>query len=129
MSHYAIAKIRITNPGPNIFLKALNILAQKLGGRVTQKTTIRGWNFVKDVDYAILMDLPYGNGYGIEVTGNGIKIHVDDHGAPLSAEQFAEELMKTYTSLAIEESLKELGYNVEKQEEKDKVILYAYEGW
>lgn len=129
MSHYAIAKIRITNPDSNLFLKALNKLAERIGGKVAVNVVVRGWDFSKQCQYAILLNLPYGNGYGVEITGDGIKIHVDDHGAPLTAQEFAEELMKTYTEMAIEESLRELGYSVEKQEESDKIILYAYEGW
>ncbi len=129
MSHYAIAKVHITNPKKDTFLRALNILAEKLGGKVAENVVIRGWGFQKECDYAILMKLPYGNGYGIELTNNGIKVHVDDHGAPLTAQQFAEELMKTYTSLAIQEALEQLGYSVQKQEEKEQVIIYAYEGW
>jgi len=129
VSHYAIAKIKITNPHRQTFLNALQILAQKLGGRVAENVVVRGFDFAKKCDYAILVNLPYGNGYGIELTNDGIKVHVDDHGAPMTAQEFAEELMKTYTSLAITEALNELGYSVERQEEKDKVVLYAYEGW
>lgn len=129
MSHYAVAKLKIINPHPALFLKALKQMAEKLGGKVAENVVVQGWGFTKQCHYAILLKLPYGNGYGIEITSNGIKIHVDDHGAPLSARQFAKQLMKIYTAVALEHTLRELGYNVEKHNEGDKVIVYAYEGW
>ena len=130
MSHYAIAKVKIRNPDRKVLVKALEAIAQKLGGKVAENVTVRGFNFTKKCDLAILMELPWGNGYGIEITPKGeIVVHVDDHGAPMTAEEFAEELNREYTTAAITEVLNQEGYatNVVRQEGKN--VIYAYEAW
>lgn len=129
MSHYAVVNVKIIDPNRQLLLKALHNIAEKLGGRVAEDIVVYGFNFSKRCNYAVLVNLPYGNGYGVELTSDGIKVHVDDHGAVWSAEKFAEELVKEYTALALEQVLGEMGYTVNRQLEGEKLILYAMEGW
>ena len=128
MSHYAVSVIKIQNPDMELLKQALENLAKKLGGRVRENAVVRGWSIERKVPLLLEMQLPYGNGYGVEVTGNGIRIHVDDHGAPLTAEQFANELMTEYTKAALVETLQEMGYSFEVKEEQDRVVITAVEG-
>ena len=130
MSHYAVSKIKITNPDKELLLKTLQEIAKKLGGKVVENAVVRGWNFRKQVDYLVQLDLPYGNGYGIIITSNGVEVHVDDHGAPMTARQFADELVTLYTKNALEQTLREMGYSVQVEKKDKQIVLVGVEaGW
>lgn len=129
MSHYAVSRIRITNPNPQILRKALEQLAKKLGAELVENARVRGWGFNKRVDFLLKMRLPYGNGYGIELSSDGIKIHVDEHGAPMKAEEFARELTALYTAEAMKEVLQEMGYSPSVEDQGDKIVINAGEAW
>ena len=130
MSHYAISRIRI-NPDPVLLEQVLQELAQELGAGVRKDAVVHGWSFSRKVDYLLEMPLMYGNGYGIELTGNGIRIHVDEHGAPLTAEQFADMLAKRYMAKAVKQALQELGFQVQEQFAEDQIVIVGekQESW
>ena len=124
MSHWTVCKVRIKNPDPQLLRSALEVLAQKLGSKVVDNYEVIGYHGRAKCDLAIPLKLPYGNGYGIIVKNGEIKVVVDDHGAPLTAEAFAQELTQTYTALAVAQAVQQLGWNVTNvQEEKEGVLM------
>ncbi len=112
MSHVTKAKIKIKNPRMEILELALRILAKKIGGKVVRNTTIYGYRMREEVPLAVLVRLPYGNGYGIKVENGEVVVVVDEHGAPLSAEQFAKELQKNYVVVATRLVAEKLGWDI-----------------
>ena len=126
MSHYAIAKIKIKNPNWAALEAALKELAKELGGELVKNGIVYGYGFKKTVNYLVKLKLPYGNGYGIEVTRSGIKVHVDEHGAPLTAEEFTNRLHMTYTAKATQIALQRMHYRVMSvSKAKDRVVIKA----
>jgi len=126
MSHYAIAKVRI-QPDVRLLKEVLEGVASKLGAKLRERTVVRGWRLMRNVDFLVEMDLPYGNGYGVEITRNGIRVHVDDHGAPMTAREFANMIAKEYVTRALKNVLEEEGYAVNVEEGKEENVIYAYE--
>lgn len=129
MSHYAVSRVKIVNPNQQILKRALQRLAEKIGAELLENARVRGWGFNRRVNYLLKMKLPYGNGYGIEITDNGIRIHVDEHGAPMRAEELARELTALYTAEAMREVLQEMGYSASIEEQNDKIVINAGESW
>ena len=127
MSHYAISRIRI-KPVPELLERVLSRLARELGATLEKNAIVEGWRFRREVDYLLKKELPYGNGYGIEITDSGITVHVDEHGAPLTAQELAQKIHQYYVTEALVDSLRELGYSVDTREQGEEVIVVA-EGW
>ena len=118
-------RIKIKNPDMNLLKTAMEAIAKKLNGNLVENFVVTGWGLKRKCLFAIPMELPYGNGYGVFIDKNGeLKICVDDHGAPLSAVQFAELLEQTYVALAVATAAQQLGYNVANiQELKEGILL------
>lgn len=102
VSHWTRAKVKLNAQSINeeLLLAALELLAKEAGGRVARNVIIRGFRHSVQCPYAVLCNLPYGNGYGI-LLSNEVTVVVDEHGAPLSAAEFAERLTQIYTALAL----------------------------
>ncbi len=127
MSHYAVVKVKIQNPDARVLERALQRLAEKLNATVKTNAVVRGWNFRRRVNYLLETSLPYGNGYGVEINSKGeVVVHVDDHDAPMTAQEFQQELQKLYTAEAVKEALQELGYDVTEQEQRESIVIHAY---
>ena len=100
MSHWTVLKVKLSNPNPGILKTALDVIARELGSHVVEDYTVTGFGFSERCNYAIPLNLRYGNGYGVKITSTGeVLVVVDDHGAPLSASDFANKLTQYYLSL------------------------------
>jgi len=129
MSHYALCRTSIKNPSKSLLRSVLSKIATSLNAKVIENAEVYGWGFSRRVDFLIKMKLPFGNGYGVEVTDSGeVVIHVDDHGAPMTGKQFRELLQREYMAEAVKAVMEELGYVVEEDRSKDAVIIKAV-GW
>ncbi len=125
MSHWTVAKIEIRNPDIELLRQALMAIAQELGvNQVVENFEVIGWNGRQHCQFAIPVQLPYGNGYGVYIDENGyVKVVVDDHGAPLTAQQFANKLMQYYTALAVVKAAQELGFTVQSFQQLPQGVL------
>ena len=129
MSHYAVVKVQIKNPNRTVLERALRNIADYLGGVLSKDTEVYGYRFARRVDYLVQVRLPYGNGYGVKINSNGeVVVHVDDHGAPLTAEQFQEMLQREYMAEAVKAVMQELGYEVEEERQEEAITIKAL-GW
>jgi len=126
MSHWTVAKLSIKNPDLELLRQALLAIAQELGvSQIAENFEVYGWGGrrVKAL-FAIPMNLPFGNGYGIVIDENGeVKVYVDDHGAPLTASEFAEKLTQYYTALAVARAAQELGFTITNFQQLPQGIL------
>ena len=127
MSHWTVCKLSIRNPNMELLRQALQVLAQKLGSEVKENMTIVGWNGQAQCPLAIPLNLPYGNGYGILIENGEIKVVVDDHGAPMKAKDFVNELQRTYMALAIAQATQALGWTISNVQELQEGILVEVE--
>jgi len=124
VSHWTVAKIEIRDPVFEILKQALQAIAQELGvSEVVENYEIYGWHGKVKALLAIPMQLPYGNGYGVVIENGEVKVFVDDHGAPLTAEEFAEKLAQYYTALAIARVAQELGFTITNFQQLSQGIL------
>jgi len=129
MSHYALCRTSIKNPSKSLLRSVLSKIAVRLKAKVVEDNEVYGWAFRRRVDFLVEMKLPYGNGYGVEVTDSGeVVVHVDDHGAPLTGEQFQELLQREYMAEAVKAVMEGLGYIVEEDRSEDVIIIKAV-GW
>ena len=113
MSHWTVAKVRIKNPNQQLLKQALTAIAQELQQEVVENFVVVGYGSRQRCVYAIPMRLPYGNGYGVYIDENGeVRVVVDDHGAPLSANEFAQKLTQYYTVLAVQLAAQQLGFAI-----------------
>jgi len=127
MSHWTVCKLSIRNPNMELLRQALEVIAQKLGSEVKENMTIIGWNGQAQCPLAIPLKLPYGNGYGILIENGEIKVVVDDHGAPMKAKDFVNELQRTYMALAIAQATQQLGWSITNVQELREGILMEVE--
>ena len=124
MSHWTVAKLRIKNPDMELLKQALQVIAQELGAQLVENFEVVGWGGRQRCPLAIPMRLPYGNGYGVFIDADGnINIVVDDHGAPLSAQEFANKLTQYYTALAIARVAPQLGFTVQNMQQLPQGVL------
>ena len=102
VTHWTRAKVKLNAQSINgdLLLAALEILAKEVGGEVARNVVVRGYRNSVQCPYAVLCNLPFGNGYGI-LLSNEVTVVVDDHGAPMKAGEFAERLTQIYTALAL----------------------------
>lgn len=139
MSHWTVAKVALKNPDMTLLRRALQIIADKIKERygirygdisIKENVVITGWQGSKLCQLALTMDLPYGNGYGIYLDSEGnVQVFVDDHGAPMKAEEFAQELTKYYTMLAVAEWAQNQGYMIQDiQESEDNILIDVVTG-
>ena len=124
MSHWTVARLKLKNPDIEILKKALEAIAQELGSRVEENMLIWGYRHQRQCQLAIPLNLPYGNGYGVYINEEGeVEVVVDDHGAPMTAQQFANKLMQYYTAIAITQVAPQLGFNIENIQQTNEGIL------
>jgi len=126
MSHWTVAKIKIRNPNMQLLKQAMLAIARELGvSEVAENYEVVGWGGRRQrCQLAIPLRLPYGNGYGVYVDENGeVKVVADDHGAPLTVEQFAGKLQQYYTTLAILAAAQQLGFDARIQQIEQGILI------
>ena len=125
MSHFSISKIKIKNPNVELLKQAVEQLAQELNGEIVNEIKDFYGNIMKDFIIAIRTPT-LSRGVGVSVSKDGeLQLIGDFFGVHSAAEAFQKNLVKTYTALAVAKSLQSLGYNVQAQKQKEKVVIYA----
>ena len=126
MSHWTVAKIKIRNPNMQLLKQAMLVIARELGvSEVAENYEVVGWGGRKRLcQLAIPMELPYGNGYGVYINEHGeVEVVADDHGAPLTVQQFAQKLQQYYTTLAILAAAQQLGFDAKVQQVEQGILI------
>ncbi|RLE86437.1 MAG: hypothetical protein DRJ67_07235 [Thermoprotei archaeon] len=125
MSHWTVCRVRIRNPNLELLRQAVEVIAKELGvNEVVENFIVEGYDGSKRCLFAIPIELPYGNGYGVYVDSMGyVRVAVDDHGAPLTVEEFAQKLVQYYTALAIAQVAPQLGFAVQNMQQLDQGVL------
>ena len=120
MSHYALFRVKIRNPNIQLFRQAVNITLQKLGAR----------NVALEGDASFTFNLPgYFRPFTVTLTEGGevaIRADVMYRDAVKSIQQL---LVQNYATLALKQTLTQLGYQTQTQEVKEKIYLHAVRGW
>lgn len=124
MSHWTVARVKIKNPDKEILKMALMSIAKELGvSEVAENYEVIGYHASRVCDFAIPMDLPYGNGYGVYIENGEVRVVVDDHGAPLSADEFAKKLTQYYVATAVAYAAQQLGFNIQNVQQTQQGII------
>jgi len=126
MSHWTQCRVDIKNPDLVILKKAISVVASELGSQLKENFLVEGWGYSKKCRFAIPLRLPYGNGFGINIENGQIKIYVDDHGAPLSSEEFAQKLTQYYVALAVAEIAKKNNRSIKIQQTPNGIIIDVF---
>jgi len=124
MSHFSICKIRIKNPNVELLKQAVVQIAKELNGEIVQEIKDYSGNIQKDFIIAVKTPQIH-RGVGIKVEDGEVKLVGDFFLIRDVIEAFQKNLIQTYTALAVANSLKNLGYNVQAQKQMGKVVIYA----
>jgi hypothetical protein len=123
MSHFSLVKIKIRNPNLTLLRKAVEMVAEEIGGQVV--TTIRDYygNTMECVT-AVKSEV-FKRGVGIRINEKGeVEVVGDFWGVPKSeVERFQQLLVRNYTALALQSALAQLGYQVQVQKVQDKIFV------
>ncbi|MEM0459331.1 MAG: DUF1257 domain-containing protein [Thermofilaceae archaeon] len=124
MSHWTVARVRFAEVNRSLLRSALEELARRLGGEVRENVVVKGWGGVsRRCDYAVVVRMAFGNGYGVVVGSGGIEVVADDHGAPLSVDEFADKVAQMYVALAVAYAARDLGFAVEAREAEGSIVM------
>ena len=126
MSHWTQCRVDIKNPNIEVLKNALSVIAKEFNSKVVENFLVEGWGASRRCTFAIPLNLPYGNGYGVLIENGQIKIYVDDHGAPLSSEEFAHKLTQYYVALAVAEIAKKKNRSVKIQQTPNGIIIDVF---
>lgn len=126
MSHLSICKVKIRNPNAEILKLAVMQIAQQSGGRIVSTKDVYG--LYRETAEGIIIairtpELPMG--VAVRIKNGEVEILGDFYGRERERRKFENELVKTYTSMAIAKVLQAMGYSVNVQKAKEKVMLIA----
>jgi hypothetical protein len=123
MSHFSLIKIRIRNPNLALLKRAVEMVAEELGGELV--TTVRDYYGRTMECAAALKNSTFKRGVGVRVNEKGeVEIVGDFWDVPRSeVERFQQLLVRNYTALALTQALSALGYRVQVQRIQDRVFV------
>lgn len=124
MSHFSICKVKIKNPNIELLKQAVEFLAKELNGEIVDKIFDYYGKEMTDFIIAIKTEKIF-RGVGVKIENGEVKLVGDFYQVHSAIDNFQKNLVKTYTSLAVANSLKSMGYNVQMQKSKEKVVIYA----
>ena len=126
MSHISRVKTKIKNANINLVRETVKALAKELNGEIVTEVKDYYGNTQK-VDIGIKTKT-FHRGGGFTVDKNGeVKIVGDFWKIPKSeVESIQNAFNRTYTHLAMKQSLQQLGYQVVEQKVQNKILLKAY---
>jgi len=125
MSHISLVKIKICNPNMGLLKKTVEELAQELNGEVVSSIKDFYGNIIKDFDFAIKTPTMH-RGVGIKVDSKGnVNLIGDFYGYEKAVQEFQLLLVQRYTVNALQASLKQMGYQVQRQKHQDKIVVRA----
>jgi hypothetical protein len=123
MSHFSLIKIKIRNPDLALLKKAVEQVAEELGGELV--TTVRDY-FGRTMECIVAMkNSVFKRGIGVRTNEKGEVEVVGDFWGVLKqeVERFQQLLVRNYTALALTQALGALGYQVQVQVQKDKIFV------
>jgi len=124
MSHFSILKIILKNPVIPLLKEAVKGIAKETGGQIVSEINDYYGRVRSDFIIAI-KNSTFHRGIGININQNGeVEIVGDFWNIPQrEVEKFKQLLIQNYTTLAIQQSLMQLGYQVQTQKVQDKVYI------
>jgi molybdopterin converting factor small subunit len=124
MSHFSLIRIKIKNPSTQLLKKTVEVIAKEVNGEVIN--SVRDYYGNVRADFIIgVKNNTFHRGVGVKINERGeVELIGDFWGIPNSeVERFKQLLVQNYTTLAIQESLIQLGYNVQTQKVQDKIYV------
>jgi hypothetical protein len=123
MSHFSLVKIKIRNPNLALLRKAVEMVAEEIGGQVV--TTIRDYYGNTMECVTAVKNSTFTRGIGVRVNERGeVEIVGDFWGVPRQeVERFQQLLVRNYTALALTQTLSALGYQVQAQKVHDRIFI------
>jgi hypothetical protein len=124
MSHFSIIKIILKNPVTPLLKQSIEMIARETNGQVIGEIRDYYGNIRGDCVIAMKNDI-FHRGIGIKINERGeVEIVGDFWGIPQKeVEKFKQLLAQNYTTLAIQQSLMQLGYQVQTQKIQDKIYV------
>jgi hypothetical protein len=127
MSHFSIIKIVLKNPVIPLLKQSIEAIAKETNGQIISEIKDYYGNIRSDYIIAMKNDV-FFRGIGIKVNEKGeVELIGDFWGiSQREVEKFKQLLVQNYTTLAIQQSLMQLGYNVQTQKVQDKVYVRGF---
>jgi len=124
MSHFSILKIILRNPVIPLLKQSVEAIAKEVNGTIVNEIRDYYGNVRSDFIIAMKSDVFY-RGIGVKVNEKGeVELIGDFWGvSQKEVEKFKQLLVQNYTALAIQQSLMQLGYQVQSQKVQDKVYI------
>lgn len=125
MSHFSFLNVKISNPDISILKRAIEILARELNGSVSDAVYDYYGNKMSVI--AGVVGGSFRRGIGVVINNDGgVSVVGDFYGVSRDAvDDFVARLTQLYTSIAIAESLRELGYSVVSEEHLGQIYIRA----
>jgi hypothetical protein len=123
MSHFSLIKIRIRNPDPALLRRAVEMIAEELGGELV--TRIQDY-YGRTMEVLLgIVNETFRRGIGVRVNERGeVEVVGDFFLVPSSAvTRFKELLVRNYTTLALQTALVQLGYRVQAQKVNERIFI------
>jgi hypothetical protein len=124
MSHFSILKIILRNPVIPLLKEAVKAIAKETNGQIVSEINDYYGRVRSDFIIAI-KNSTFHRGIGVNVNQNGeVELIGDFWSIPQrEIEKFKQLLVQNYTALAIQQSLMQLGYQVQSQKVQDKIYV------
>jgi hypothetical protein len=124
MSHFSLIKIKIRNPSVQLLKKAIEIIAKEVNGEIVNSVRDYYGNVRDDIVLGIKNDV-FFRGIGVKVNEKGEVEIVGDFYciSQGEVERFKQLLVQNYTTLAIQQSLVQMGYQIQTQKVQDKIYV------
>jgi hypothetical protein len=123
MSHFSLIRIKIKNPNIALLKKAVELVAKEMDAQVVSE--IRDYYGHTISVAAGIVNATFYRGIGVDVSQTGeVTIIGDFYHVPRAAvKRFQQLLVQYYASLAMQQALAQLGYQVQAQKVQDKIYV------
>jgi hypothetical protein len=123
MSHFSLIKIKIKNPNTALLKKAVELIAKEMNAEVVSE--VRDYYGHKISVITGIANTTFHRGIGVDLSPNGeVTIIGDFYNVPHTAvKRFQQLLVQYYASLAMQQALAQLGYQVQAQKVQEKVYI------
>jgi hypothetical protein len=124
MSHFSIIKITIKNPVVPLIKQSIEMIAKEVNAEVVNEVKDYYGNTRSDVITA-MRNQTFRRGVGVKINDKGeVEVVGDFWNIPhQEVEKFKQLLVQNYTTLAIQQSLIQMGYQVQTQKVQDKIYV------
>lgn len=121
MSHFSVCKVKIQNPNLDLLKDVVREMGREMQGQIVSE--IRDYSGKsKDFDIGFTTrTMPMG--VGVRVRNGQVELIGDFYG--VNKASIEAELTKMYTATAVAKVLQRMGYQVQAQKDREKVIINA----